>query len=149
MKSRLSRLGTLAGVVFAATTVMLAQQAEAPQAPAATFNLQVTIPLDTAIRTTTLRNGLKVYIRHNEVPAKRVSLRLAVKAGSIDEADDQRGLAHLIEHMAFNGSAHFKPGELISTFESSGSRLGPHVNAYTSFDETVYMLELPTDQPEI
>ncbi|HEY3042948.1 MAG TPA: insulinase family protein, partial [Vicinamibacterales bacterium] len=70
-------------------------------------------------------------------------------AGSIDEADDQQGLAHLIEHMAFNGSAHFKPGELISTFESIGARLGPHVNAYTSFDETVYMLELPTDKPDI
>ena len=78
-----------------------------------------------------------------------MSLRLAVKAGSIDEADDQQGLAHLIEHMAFNGSAHFKPGELVSTFESIGARLGPHVNAYTSFDETVYMLELPTDKPDI
>ena len=82
-------------------------------------------------------------------PAKRVSLRLAVKAGSLDEADDQQGLAHLIEHMAFNGSAHFKPGELVSYFESIGARLGPHVNAYTSFDETVYMLDLPTDKPEI
>ena len=92
---------------------------------------------------------MKVFIRHNEQPAKRVALRLAVKAGSIDEADDQQGLAHLIEHMAFNGSAHFKPGELISTFESIGARLGPHVNAYTSFDETVYMLELPTDKPDI
>ena len=59
---------------------------------------------------------------------------------------DQQGLAHLIEHMAFNGSAHFKPGELVSYFESIGARLGPHVNAYTSFDETVYMLDLPTDQ---
>src|SRR5712671_4784871 len=105
--SSLSRLAPLAAVGFAATTVVLAQQARAPQAPAAPFNLQDTIPLDTAIRTTTLPNGLKVYIRHNEVPAKRVSLRLAVKAGSIDEADDQLGLAHLIEHMAFNGSAHF------------------------------------------
>ena len=92
---------------------------------------------------------MKLFIRHNEQPAKRVALRLAVKAGSIDEADDQQGLAHLIEHMAFNGSAHFKPGELISTFESIGARLGPHVNAYTSFDETVYMLELPTDKPDI
>jgi zinc protease len=65
------------------------------------------------------------------------------------EADDQQGLAHFLEHMAFNGSAHFKPGALISTFESIGARLGPHVNAYTSFDETVYMLDLPTDKPEI
>ena len=65
------------------------------------------------------------------------------------EADDQQGLAHFIEHMAFNGSAHFKPGELVSTFESVGARLGPHVNAYTSFDETVYMLDLPSDKPDI
>ena len=78
-----------------------------------------------------------------------MSLRLAVKAGSLEEADDQQGLAHFIEHMAFNGSAHFKPGELVSYFESIGARLGPHVNAYTSFDETVYMLDLPTDKPEI
>src|SRR5262249_55456328 len=105
MKSSFSRFATMAAVCLAATTVVLAQQARTPQTPAGAFNLQDVIPLDTAIRTTTLANGLKVYIRHNEVPAKRVSLRLAVKAGSIDEADDQLGLAHLIEHMAFNGSA--------------------------------------------
>src|SRR5439155_1887933 len=102
-----------------------------------------------AVRTSTLPNGLTLFTRHNDRPARRVSLRLAVKAGSVNEADDQQGLAHLIEHMAFNGSAHFKPGELVSYFESIGSRLGLHVNAYTSFDETVYMLELPTDKPEI
>lgn len=73
-------------------------------------------------------------------------LRLAVKAGSIDEDDDQRGLAHMLEHMAFNGTAHFKPGELVSYLESIGARFGPHVNAYTSFDETVYMLDVPTDR---
>ena len=98
---------------------------------------------------TTLPNGLKTFVRQNARPAKRVSLRLAVKAGSLDEADDQQGLAHFIEHMAFNGSAHFKPGELVSYFESVGARLGPHVNAYTSFDETVYMLDLPSDKPDI
>ena len=110
---------------------------------------QDVIPFDAAVRTATLPNGMKVFIRHNGQPAKRVALRLAIKAGSIHEADDQQGLAHLVEHMAFNGSAHFKPGELISAFESIGARLGPHVNAYTSFDETVYMLELPSDKPEI
>ena len=72
-----------------------------------------------------------------------------MKAGSLYETEDQQGLAHFLEHMAFNGSAHFKPGELISYFERTGARLGPHVNAYTSFDETVYMLELPTDSTEI
>ncbi|MGC4081398.1 MAG: insulinase family protein [Vicinamibacterales bacterium] len=78
-----------------------------------------------------------------------MALRLAVNAGSLYEADDQQGLAHLIEHMAFNGSTHFKPGELVSYFESHGARLGPHVNAYTSFDETVYMLDLPTDSKDV
>ena len=73
-------------------------------------------------------------------------LRLAVKAGSMDEDEDQRGLAHMLEHMAFNGSTHFKPGELVSYLESIGARFGPHVNAYTSFDETVYMLDVPTDR---
>src|SRR5207247_1483769 len=96
-----------------------------------------------------LPNGMRFFIRHNDRPAKRVALRLVVKAGSLNEADDQQGLAHFIEHMAFNGSAHFKPGELVSYFEASGARLGPHVNAYTSFDETVYMLDLPTDSSEI
>ena len=113
------------------------------------FRSQDTIPFDAAVKTGTLPNGTKFYVRRNGRPEKRVSLRLAVKAGSMNEADDQQGLAHLIEHMAFNGSAHFKPGELVSYFESFGARLGPHVNAYTSFDETVYMLDLPSDKPEI
>src|SRR5918992_763194 len=115
-------------------------QAAGP-APAASTKL----PLDRAITTGTLPNGLTYYIRKNERPDDRVLLQLAVKAGSVDEEADQRGLAHFLEHMAFNGSKHFKPGELIATFEATGARMGPHVNAYTSFDETVYMLQLPTD----
>ncbi len=107
------------------------------------------LPLDPAVRTGTLPNGLTFFIRRNTQPEKRAALRLVVKAGSIDEADDQRGLAHLLEHMAFNGSAHFKSGELVSYLESIGSRFGPDVNAYTSFDETVYMLEVPTDREGI
>src|SRR6185503_13344008 len=144
MQPRFSRFLPLAAVVAAAACAasLLAQAQPSP-------NPQDIIPFDAAVRTATLPNGVKVFIRHNEQPAKRVSLRLAVKAGSIDEADDQQGLAHLIEHMAFNGSAHFKPGELVSTFEKIGARLGPHVNAYTSFDETVYMLDLPSDKPDI
>src|SRR5260221_11691870 len=131
---------------FVGTCAALAAAASlAAQAP----NLQATIPFDTAVRTGTLPNGLKYFVRRNGRPEKRVSLRLAVKSGSLEEADDQQGLAHLIEHMAFNGSAHFKPGELVSYFESTGARLGPHVNAYTSFDETVYMLDLPTDSQEV
>ena len=122
---------------------------QSPSAPAPQFKPQDAIPFDRAIHTARLPNGLKYFVRQNARPEKRISLRLAVKSGSMEEADDQQGLAHFIEHMAFNGSAHFKPGALVSTFESIGARLGPHVNAYTSFDETVYMLDLPTDKPEI
>src|SRR5689334_16500435 len=124
---------------------LLAAASLAAQAP----SFQATIPFDAAVRTATLPNGLKYFVRQNGRPAKRLSLRLAVKAGSLFEADDQQGLAHLIEHMAFNGSAHFKPGELVSYFESVGAQMGPHLNAYTSFDETVFMLDLPSDKPQI
>jgi zinc protease len=139
MKTRLTR--SLAAVIVAVTAAGLLAQAP--------VNLTDTMPFDAAVRTATLPNGLKYFVRQNARPAKRVSLRLAVKAGSLNEADDQLGLAHLIEHMAFNGSTHFKPGELVSYFESIGARLGPHVNAYTSFDETVYMFDVPTDKPEV
>jgi zinc protease len=147
--------GVAAGRRAAAATLVLlpliwiGSLPTAAQSPSAALSLDEVIPLDTAVRTGTLPNGLRFVIRRNDQPAKRVALRLAVKAGSLDEADDQQGLAHFIEHMAFNGSAHFKPGELVSYFESVGARLGPHVNAYTSFDETVYMLELPTDSAEV
>ena len=116
--------------------------ASQPQAIASTEK----IPFDSAGTTATLPNGLKYYVRKNTRPEKRVSLQLAVKAGSVDEENDQQGLAHFLEHMAFNGTKRFKPGELIAALESTGARLGPHVNAYTSFDETVYMFQLPTDK---
>ena len=109
-------------------------------------DLNVRLPLDKAIRTGMLPNGMTFYIRKNSEPDDRAMLRLAVKAGSIDEADDQRGLAHVLEHMAFNGSKHFPPGELVKYLESIGAQFGPHVNAYTSFDETVYMLDVPVEK---
>src|SRR5258708_7621586 len=123
--ARLSRffatLFALVLLVSAARLTVLAQQNAPPP-----LDPQAVLPLDAAIRTGTLPNGLKYFIRRNGRPEKRVSLRLAVKAGSLEEADDQQGLAHLIEHMAFNGSAHFKPGELVTYFERIGARLGPH-----------------------
>jgi zinc protease len=134
------------GVVLAIASLLVTP---APGLAQQSFNAQQPIPFDAAVQRGTLPNGLQFFIRQNSRPAKRVLLRLAVKAGSLHENEDQQGLAHFLEHMAFNGSEHFKPGELVSYFESTGARLGPHVNAYTSFDETVYMLELPTDKPEI
>jgi hypothetical protein len=148
MSTRVSRFFAtffaLALLVSGARLTVLAQQNAPPP-----IDPQAVLPIDPAIRTGTLPNGLKYFIRRNGRPEKRVSLRLAVKSGSLEETDDQQGLAHFIEHMAFNGSTHFKPGELVSYFERVGARLGPHVNAYTSFDETVYMLDLPTDQGDV
>jgi zinc protease len=136
---------------FAFVTVLVTALVSslAAQPGQATLALQDKIPFDAAVATGKLPNGLTYYVRQNSRPANRVLLRLAVKTGSLDEADDQQGLAHVLEHMAFNGSANFKPGELVSYFESTGARLGPHVNAYTGFEETVYMLDLPSDKPEI
>src|SRR5262245_22951441 len=145
----LANFRPFSGLALAGLLLTGVVAAQAPQPAAAPPNLQQPIPFDSAVRTGTLPNGLKYFIRQNARPEKRISLRLAVKAGSLFEADDQQGLAHLIEHMAFNGSEHFPPGELVKYFESTGARLGPHVNAYTSFDETVYMLELPSDKPDI
>jgi len=150
--TRLSRAAAALAFVllaFATHETLVAQQTAPRTAQPQTFAPNAVLPLDSAVRTGTLANGLKFYIRKNGRPEKRVSLRLAVKAGSLEESDDQLGLAHLIEHMAFNGSEHFKSGEVFSYFERVGARLGPHVNASTSFDETIYMLELPTDQGEV
>lgn len=107
------------------------------------------LPLSKEVRYGKLPNGLTYYIRHNEKPEDRVELRLAVNAGSNQEEDNQRGLAHFVEHMAFNGSRHFSKNELVDYLESIGTKFGAHLNAYTSFDETVYMLQLPTDKKEI
>jgi zinc protease len=148
MSTRLFRsLGAFVLTMTALAGAVIAQSQ--PAAPPRTFNLQDTMPFDAAVHTATLPNGLTYFVRQNSRPAKRVLLRLAVKTGSLYEADDQQGLAHLIEHMAFNGTTHFKPGELVSYFESIGSRLGPHVNAYTGFEETVYMFDVPADKPEV
>jgi zinc protease len=100
---------------------------------------------DTAVIRGTLPNGLTYYVRRNAEPRARAELRLVVNAGSVLEDDDQRGLAHFLEHMAFNGTRRFEKHQIVDYLERVGMRFGPDVNAYTSFDETVYMLQLPTD----
>ena len=107
------------------------------------------IPVDTSVTIGILPNGLKYYIQYNKKPEKRAELRLAVNAGSVLEDDNQKGLAHFCEHMAFNGSTHFKKNELVDYLESVGVKFGPELNAYTSFDQTVYMLQVPTDKADI
>ena len=107
------------------------------------------IPLDQNVKTGKLPNGFTYYIRKNVEPKNRVTLYLANKVGSILENDDQQGLAHFIEHMGFNGTKNFPKNELVSYLQKSGVRFGADLNAYTSFDQTVYQLPIPSDDPEI
>ena len=107
------------------------------------------IALDNRIIKKRLDNGLTYMIRHNDKPEERIELRLVVNAGSILEDDSQLGLAHFVEHMAFNGTLNFEKQALVEYLESVGMRFGPEINAYTSFDETVYMLKLPSDSLEV
>lgn len=137
----------LASTMFAIALVTPLTGAYAQQQPTAE-ELARPLSLDPFVTVGTLPNGLRYFIRENVWPANRAELRLVVGIGSIVEADDQLGLAHFTEHMAFNGTAQFPKQELIQYLQSIGMRFGPDVNAYTSFDETVYMLQLPMDNRE-
>lgn len=122
---------------------------ELVNAPAEFYAAEKSLPLNKDVRYGKLPNGLTYYIQHNSKPENRVELRLAVNAGSNQEDETQKGLAHFVEHMAFNGSKHFSKNELVDYLEGIGTKFGAHLNAYTSFDETVYQLQLPTDKKEI
>ena len=125
--------------IFAlAALAALADSADAqePNAP---------LPADPRVVRGVLPNGLHYIIRRNQKPEKRAELRLVVNAGSILEDDDQRGLAHFVEHMMFDGTKRFPKQDIVNFLERVGMRFGADVNAYTSFDETVYMLQIPTD----
>src|ERR1035437_8167477 len=98
-------------------------------------DLNASIPMDPNVRTGKLPSNMTYYIMKNKKPEKRVELRLAVNFGSTQENDDQQGLAHFIEHMAFNGTKHFAKNDLVDYIESIGSKFGADLNAYTSFDE--------------
>ncbi len=116
---------------------------------AQSVNLENKIPFDPNVKIGKLENGLTYYIRENKKPQNRADIRLVVNVGSILEDEDQLGLAHFVEHMAFNGTKNFAKHEIINFMESIGMRFGPEINAYTGFDETVYMLELPLDSTGI
>ncbi len=150
MDSRSSRCATLFAAWFVIVSASTVAVAQTPVAKAtARFALADSLALDSRVHTGTLPNGLRWFIRVNHRPEARVALRLAVAAGSTAEVDDQRGLAHFTEHMNFNGSEHFAPEQLVSYLESIGMRFGADANAYTSFDETVYMLEVPADRDTV
>ena len=107
------------------------------------------LPFDPEAHHGTLGNGLTWYVKENREPLNRAQLRLAIRAGSILEEEHERGLAHYVEHMAFDGTERFAKHEIVDYLESIGSKFGPDLNAHTSFDETVYKIEIPTDDPEI
>ena len=107
------------------------------------------LPVSPEVKIGKLSNGLTYYIRKNQEPKNRAELRLVVNAGSTLESDKQVGLAHFVEHMCFNGTRHFKKQELVDFLEKSGVNFGADLNAYTSFDETVYELQVPTDSPTV
>ncbi|MBK7076057.1 MAG: insulinase family protein [Myxococcales bacterium] len=109
----------------------------------------VPLVVDPAVTTGTLPNGLTYYIRKNGQPAKRADLWLAVNAGAVLEDDDQRGVAHFVEHMAFNGTRKFPGQAIVNWLETTGMKFGPDVNAFTAFDETVYQIQVPTDDPAV
>lgn len=132
-------------VLFTVLLFLVNLQLNAQERTYQTLKMNSPLPADTSVLTGRLENGITYYIRKNQKPEKRAELRLAVNAGSILEDDDQQGLAHFAEHMAFNGTKNFKKQEIVDFLESVGMRFGPELNAYTSFDETVYMLQLPTD----
>ncbi|WP_116789628.1 M16 family metallopeptidase [Flavobacterium psychrotrophum] len=111
-------------------------------------DLNSPIPFDPNVKTGKLKNGLTYYIRKNSKPENKVDLRLVVNAGSVLEDDDQQGLAHFMEHMNFNGTKRFPKNKLVDYLQSIGVKFGQHLNAYTSFDETVYFLPIPSDNPE-
>ena len=135
-------------IVAAATLALSCLVSPAP-ATAQLPDLDDPLPLDPAVVEGTLDNGLRYFVRENGRPENRALLRLVVNVGSILEDEDQLGLAHFVEHMAFNGTRNFEKQALVDYMESIGMAFGPHVNAYTSFDETVYMLQVPMDDPEM
>ncbi len=137
------RLMLLVSAIVTAVGFAGAQQ---PAIPANVLNatLGQTVPVDPLITVGRLPNGLRYYIRENRQPQARAELRLVVNAGSVLEDEDQRGLAHFVEHMSFNGTLHFPRQDVGGFMQSLGMRFGAHVNANTSFDETVYQLQIPT-----
>src|SRR3954465_7893463 len=149
------RRGGVGAVLLLLTVAVPFASAQAPAgrdttaASVASYSLSQQMPVDPEVLVGGLPNGLRFYIRPNDKPARQAELRLVVKAGSVLEDEDQRGLAHFVEHMQFEGSRHF-PGQGINDFLGSlGLSIGADANAATSFDDTQYTLRVPTDIPGV
>lgn len=113
------------------------------------IRLTDTLPMDTGVRIGRLANGFTFYLRHNAEPKDRVVMYLAVRVGSIIEEEHERGLAHFLEHMQFNGTKHFPKNQLVDYLQRAGVRFGSDLNAYTTYNQTVYKLPIPSDDPEL
>lgn len=118
------------------------------QSAEAALDPDALLPFNPEVRHGRLENGMEYYLLEHSEPENVILLRLVVDAGSVLETESQRGLAHFLEHMAFNGTESFGETELVAYLEGLGIQFGPDINAYTRFDETVYKLEIPSDDPE-
>ncbi|MGB5388605.1 MAG: insulinase family protein [Thermoanaerobaculia bacterium] len=135
-------------LIIGLLAALLSSAQEPALLPEPGFDLSAELPIEDAVLKGRLDNGLTYFIRTNQKPENRAELWLVVNAGSVQEDDNQRGLAHFVEHMAFNGTRNFEKQELVNYLESIGMTFGPDINAFTSFDETVYNLTIPTDDDE-
>ena len=136
----------LLGVLFSGAALA---QLPGGNKPEKKSDLSAQVPLDKKVRYGKLDNGFTYYIRNNKKPENMIQFRLVSNAGSIMERDDQQGLAHFCEHMAFNGIKGYPHNEMISKLQQHGVEFGRDINAYTSFDQTVYYVNMPADDPEM
>ncbi|HKO89656.1 MAG TPA: pitrilysin family protein, partial [Polyangiaceae bacterium] len=143
-------LGLALGCAAApATSSAVVSPASVPGVGAPAVPVSPALPLDPSVTTSSSSNGFTYYLKRQKPKDQRVHLLLVVRAGSLHEEDDQRGVAHFVEHMAFNGTRRFTKQAIIDFFEKSGMTFGSDLNASTGFDRTQYQLSVPTDNPQL
>ena len=141
-------LPTLRGHLRVAVLALLAYFVLSPTLLLATEELQTLLPVDPAVHVGRLDNSVAYWVRSHATPPGKITFWMHVATGSLNETDGQEGIAHYLEHMAFNGTHHFPPGELLTYFESIGLRFGQHQNAFTGFNQTTYLITLPDTKPD-
>ncbi|MCQ2585131.1 MAG: insulinase family protein [Treponema sp.] len=139
----------LKSVLVFTTVLALGCFTSCASAKKSSFKEDTPLVMDTSIKQGQLENGMKYFVQKNGEPKNRIVLRLVVNAGSCMEEEDQKGVAHFVEHLAFNGTEHFEKSAIVDYFEKIGMNFGADLNAYTSFEETVYKLEIPADDPKM
>jgi zinc protease len=151
VRLRLAARGLIAGILLLVIPATSAQTTlpgrETSAASVASYGLSQNMPTDPEVVVGTLPNGLRYYVRANVKPARQAELRLVVKAGSVLEDDNQQGLAHYVEHMLFEGTEHFPRQTIVDFLSSLGLSIGADANAATSYDDTQYILRVPTNVP--